>query len=89
MSPPLSNAELAEGDALALATDARQGEAMLGAVYDYLGRFVAYPSDHAHVAHTLWCVHAHLMDRWESTPRIAFLSPEQSLQSRWHLPARC
>ena len=68
-----TNAEL---DALALEADAQQGEVMLQAVYDFLGRFVAYPSDHARVAHALWCVHAHLMDRWESTPRIAFLSAE-------------
>lgn len=45
-------------------------------VYAFLGRFVAYPSDHARVAHTLWVLHTHLMDAWESTPRIAFLSPE-------------
>ena len=31
---------------------------------------------HAHVAHTLWVIHTHMMDVWESTPRIAFLSPE-------------
>lgn len=42
----------------------------------FLGRFVAYPSEHAQLAHTLWIVHTHLMDAWESTPRIAFLSPE-------------
>jgi len=48
----------------------------LADVHSYLGRFVAYPSDHAHVAHTLWIAHAHLMAAWESTPRIAFLSPE-------------
>lgn len=52
------------------------GAALLDDVYTYLGRFVAYPSGHAQVAHTLWIVHAHLMDCWESTPRIAFLSPE-------------
>ena len=45
-------------------------------VLAYLRRFVAYPSEHAAVAHALWVVHAHLMDAWESTPRIAFLSPE-------------
>ena len=45
-------------------------------VLRYLRRFVAYPSDHAAVAHTLWVVHTHLMDAWDSTPRIAFLSPE-------------
>jgi len=43
----------------------------------YIGRFVAYPSEHALVAHTLWIAHTHLMDHWESTPRIAFNSPER------------
>jgi hypothetical protein len=52
------------------------GEKLLNDVYDFLGRFVAYPSDYAHVAHTLWIAHTHLMDCWDSTPRIAFLSPE-------------
>ncbi len=47
-------------------------------VHSFLGRLVAYPSDAAHVAHTLWIAHTHLMDAWESTPRIAFLSPEPS-----------
>jgi Protein of unknown function (DUF3631) len=42
----------------------------------FLLRFVAYPSTHACVAHVLWIVHAHLMEAWDSTPRIAFLSPE-------------
>jgi hypothetical protein len=49
---------------------------ILDAVYAFLGRFVAYPSDHARVAHCLWVAHTHLMDAWESTPRLAFLSPE-------------
>src|SRR5262249_43170791 len=52
------------------------GAELLGRVYDFLGEFVVYPSDHAHVAHVLWIVHTHLMQAWESTPRIAFLSPE-------------
>lgn len=50
--------------------------ALLEDVHAFLGRFIAYPSEHAHVAHTLWIAHTHLMDAWESTPRIAFLSPE-------------
>ena len=49
---------------------------ILDDVFAWLARFVSYPSQHAHVAHTLWIAHAHLMDAWESTPRIAFLSPE-------------
>src|SRR5262249_13789413 len=35
-----------------------------------------YPSAHAQLAHTLWIAHTHAMAAWESTPRIAFLSPE-------------
>ena len=49
---------------------------LLDDVHQFLGRFVAYPSQHAHVAHTLWIAHTHQMDAWDSTPRIAFLSPE-------------
>lgn len=49
---------------------------MLNEVHAFLGRFVAYPSEEARVAHVLWISHAHLMSCWESTPRIAFLSPE-------------
>jgi hypothetical protein len=52
------------------------GESMMDQIHAFLGRFVVYPSDHARVAHALWCIHAHLMDRWESTPRLAFLSAE-------------
>jgi len=63
-------------DAIAIANDARQGERILDNVYKFTGRFVAYPSEATHVAHTLWIAHTHLMNRWESTPRLAFLSPE-------------
>jgi hypothetical protein len=49
---------------------------VLDDVHEFLHRFVAYPSEHAQVAHTLWIAHTWLMDCWDSTPRIAFLSPE-------------
>lgn len=52
------------------------GAALLDDIETFLGRFIAFPDDAARVAHTLWCAHCHLMDCWESTPRIAFLSPE-------------
>jgi Protein of unknown function (DUF3631) len=48
----------------------------LDAVERFLSDFVVYPSEHARVAHVLWIAHAHAVDKWESTPRIAFLSPE-------------
>ncbi|MFO1185764.1 MAG: DUF3631 domain-containing protein [Bauldia sp.] len=54
----------------------REGSVILDAVHAFLGRFIAYPSDAAHVAHTLWIAHTHAMDAWYTTPRIAFLSPE-------------
>jgi hypothetical protein len=50
---------------------------LLDDVEIFLGRFIAYPSDHARVAHVLWCIHAHIMDAWNSTPRLAFLSAER------------
>jgi hypothetical protein len=68
-----NNAEL---DAIALDNDQRQGAAMLQRVHNFLGRFVAFPDEHAHVAVSLWVLHSHLMDRWEATPRLAFLSAE-------------
>ena len=49
---------------------------LLDKVEEFLGRFVVYPSDAAKVAHVLWILHTHCMDAWDSTPRIAFLSPE-------------
>lgn len=45
-------------------------------VHAFIGRFVAYPSPEAQIAHALWIAHAHLMEHWDSTPRLAFLSPE-------------
>lgn len=52
------------------------GAALLAATEDFLRRFVSYPSEHARVAHVLWVAHTHAMLAWDSTPRIAFLSPE-------------
>jgi hypothetical protein len=53
-----------------------EGAFILDEIETFLDRFVAYPSEHAKIAHTLWIAHTHLMGSWESTPRIAFLSPE-------------
>ena len=53
------------------------GDALLNSVHAFLLRFVSYPSQHASVAHALWIAHTHRMNDWDSTPRIAFLSPER------------
>ncbi len=56
--------------------NAGAGAALLAETSVFLSRFIAYPSRETLLAHTLWVVHTHFMDVWESTPRIAFLSPE-------------
>lgn len=48
----------------------------LNAIKAFLSRFVIYPSEHELIAHTAWIIHTHLMDEWDTTPRLAFLSSE-------------
>lgn len=55
---------------------AGDGVEVLESVVNFVRRFVAYPSEEASIAHALWIAHTHLMDVWDSTPRLAFLSPE-------------
>ncbi len=52
------------------------GAALLNEVEAFHRRFNVFPTEAAYVAVTLWDAHAHLLDCFESTPRIAFLSPE-------------
>ena len=58
------------------AEDDPDGAELLDDIREFLRRFVVYPSDVELNAHTLWIAHCHFMDAWDSTPRIAFLSPE-------------
>ena len=53
------------------------GSEVLDHVEEFLGRFVAFPSEAARVAVTLWCAHTHLVEEFDSTPRLALLSPEK------------
>lgn len=67
------------GSAAGLELVARQrldGAAILDDTAAFLSRFVAYPSDDCLTAAALWVAHAHAVDRFESTPRLAHLSPE-------------
>ena len=43
-------------------------------------RFVSYPSEHALVAHALWIGHTHMIDRFDTTPRLAFMSAEKEFR---------
>ena len=53
------------------------GAQLLGEVRKFLRAYVAFPSEAAAVAVTLWAAHTHLVSRFESTPRLALLSPEK------------
>ncbi|MFP1627338.1 DUF3631 domain-containing protein [Streptomyces sp. 5K101] len=52
------------------------GAALLDEVEAFHRRFNIFPREAAYVAVVLWDAHAHLLDSFDSTPRIAFLSPE-------------
>ena len=75
---PLTDSEMSRLDVemARLQGDSDSEVDVLALLVALLGRFIAYPSEHALLAHALWILHTHLMDVWESTPRIAFLSPE-------------
>jgi len=69
--------------------DANEGAALLDAVHHFLGRFIRYPCVHTQVAHALWIVHTHCLDAFDSTPRIAFLSPEPASGKTRALEVSC
>ncbi|WP_336696661.1 DUF3631 domain-containing protein [Curtobacterium sp. USHLN213] len=58
------------------ATDTTNGARLLDDVRAQLERFVSFPSDAAAIAVTCWVAHTHILDRFDSTPRLAVLSPE-------------
>ncbi|MFI1441420.1 DUF3631 domain-containing protein [Streptomyces fructofermentans] len=57
-------------------TDTIDGAALLDEVEAFHRRFNVFPHEAAYVAVALWDAHAHLLDCFDSTPRLAFLSPE-------------
>lgn len=52
------------------------GADLLDDARGYIRRFVAFPSDAALTAVTLWAAHTHVIDGCESSGRLALLSPE-------------
>jgi hypothetical protein len=53
------------------------GALILDDLEELLGRYVAFPSEHARAAVALWAAHCHALDAFESTPRLGLLSPEK------------
>lgn len=54
----------------------QRDEDLLAALEAHLTRYVAFPSEHELVAVVLWVVHAHSVESFDSSPRLALLSPE-------------
>ena len=52
------------------------GAALLDDVRRFIGRFCAFPSVECLDAVTLWAAHAHMVEQFHTTPRLALLSPE-------------
>lgn len=52
------------------------GAVLLDDVSSFVRRFVAAPNDWAIPTIALWAAHAHALDCFDSTPRLALLSPE-------------
>lgn len=52
------------------------GAELLGRVLSWVSRFIAPPSLDALIGLVTWVAHTHLMDAWESTPRLLVCSAE-------------
>lgn len=55
---------------------APQGAEIADAALNFLTGYVAFPSEHAAVTATLWTLHTHALPAFDTTPRLAALSPE-------------
>jgi hypothetical protein len=52
------------------------GTSVLNCTEAFIRRFCSFPDEHALVAVTLWAAHAHMVEHFHTTPRMALLSPE-------------
>ncbi len=55
---------------------ALQAAQLLNDVRSFIRRFCVFPDEHALAAVTLWAVHAHMIEHFHTSPRLALLSPE-------------
>lgn len=52
------------------------GADLLNDTRAFIARFCVFPDKHCLTAVTLWAVHAHMVEHFHTTPRLALLSPE-------------
>lgn len=54
----------------------RRSTELLDDLRRFIRRFCVFPDDHSLAAVTLWTTHAHMVEYFHTTPRLALLSPE-------------
>lgn len=52
------------------------GPELLDEIRAFVARFCVFPDEHCLTAVTLWAAHAHMVEHFYTTPRLALLSPE-------------
>jgi len=52
------------------------GDELVNDTRSFIERFCVFPDDHCLTAVTLWAVHAHMVEHFHTTPRLALLSPD-------------
>jgi hypothetical protein len=55
----------------------RTGADLLDDVDAFLAGYIVFPTDDARAAVSLWILHCHAIEAFESTPRLALISPEK------------
>jgi hypothetical protein len=58
------------------AEDNPDGDEVLAEAEAFISRFCVLPGEHCYTAVTLWAAHTHFIEKLETTPRLACLSPE-------------
>ncbi len=56
--------------------EAVTGDTLLHDLRDFIRRFCVFPNEHCLTAVTLWAAHAHMVEHFHTTPRLALLSPD-------------
>lgn len=57
--------------------EGRVNDELLDALLAFIRKFIAFPNDESAYAVVAWIVHTHLIDHFDSTPRLAIVAPEK------------
>ena len=68
--------------AIELGENKEVGYQLLNDLREFINRFCVFPNEHALTAVTLWAAHAHMVESFYTTPRLALLSPDPGSEAR-------